>query len=123
MAQTTGQRRAQSCAVGGGNLVVFKRASCLRVFESSVLSKLVQVVASLAFGKRHQARDWGVVVAGEGEPSFGGPFIGWVFEVRPVFLLVNRHLTKPLVRTDDSRFLSRDLLLIVCWLPPHTGSR
>jgi hypothetical protein len=88
-----------------------------------VLSKLVQVVASPAFGKRHQARDCGVVVAGEGEPPFGGAFVGQVCGVRPVFLLVNRHLTKPLVRTDDSRFLSRDLLIIVCGWPPHTGGR
>ena len=88
-----------------------------------MLSKLVQVVASPAFGKRHQARDCGVVVAGEGEPPFGGAFVGQVCGVRPVFLLVNRHLTKPLVRTDDSRLLSRDLLLIVCGWPPHTGGR
>ena len=32
-------------------------------------------------------------------------------------------LTKPMVRTDDSRFLSRDLALIVAWWPPHIGGR
>jgi hypothetical protein len=46
-----------------------------------VLSKLVQVVASPALGKRQQARDCGVVVAGEGEPPFGGAFVGRVFGV------------------------------------------
>ena len=47
-----------------------------------MLSKLVQVVASPAFGKRHQARDCGVVVVvGEGEPPFGGAFVGQVFGV------------------------------------------
>ena len=40
-------------------------------------------MASLAFAKRHQARDCGVVVVGEGEPPFGGAFVGQVFGVRP----------------------------------------
>ena len=49
MAPTSDQRRAQSCAVGREKLVAFKRSSCLRVLGSSVLSKLVQVVAFLAY--------------------------------------------------------------------------
>ena len=88
-----------------------------------MLSKWVQVVAGLAFEPRHQAHPCDREMTGEGEPPFGDAFVGQVCGVRPVFLLVNRHLTKPLVRTDDSRLLSRDLPLIECRWPPHTGRR
>ena len=104
---------AQSCAVVGEKLVVYEGASCLQVFGSSVLSKLVLVAASFVFGKRHQARPCGCVLTGEGEPPFGGAFVGRKFGVRPILFSMNRHLTKPLVRTDDSRLFLRDLLLIV----------
>ena len=94
-----------------------------RKFEDSARSKLVQVAASLVFEKRHQARPCDRVMTGEGEPPLGGAFVGGEFGVRFSLFVGHRHLTKPLVRTDDSRLFSRDLLLIVCWWLPHTGGR
>ena len=62
---------------------VFKGASCLRVCGRCALPKLVLVVVGLAIEPRHQARPCGRVMAGEGEPSFGGAFVGREFGVRP----------------------------------------
>jgi hypothetical protein len=38
-------------------------------------------------------------------------------------VLIKSGLTKPMVRTDDSRLLSRDLVFIESRLPPHIGGR
>ena len=42
----------------------------------------MQIVVSLAFEQRHQARPCGGVLAGEGEPSFGNALVGREFGVR-----------------------------------------
>ena len=102
---------------------VFKGASCLRVCGRCTLPKLVLVVVGLAIEPRHQARPCDGVWPAKGSRPLEVLLLGGRLGFGPLLLSVNRHLTKPLVRTDDSRFLSRDLLFIVCWWPPHTGGR